>query len=215
MERRRHRGGGNFRIRPGGCRGGGIVHDFFGRESRDMRSIRGWLLVFLVGLVLFPQAVVAGPDPEHRSLLATDGIHDPASRALGLLQDPARGEEGFPADRTGAINWAATLQRGLITPRTGITGSEPMKSLDSVIIMTNTRTMPHVTFPHGTHTQWLDCSNCHSEIFLPVAKGNPVTMNAILRGQYCGVCHGKVAFSPMVCERCHNVLHADSPKAWW
>ncbi|MBF0309383.1 MAG: hypothetical protein HQL56_07650 [Magnetococcales bacterium] len=166
-------------------------------------------------LCLLSLPVVAGDLAEHRTWLAGDGLHDTANRSLSLLQDPARGMEGFPVDRLGATNWVETLSRGLIAPRADTGGKGVMKSLESTILMTNTRNMPHVTFPHGAHTRWLDCGNCHPDIFLPVAKGNVVTMNAILRGQFCGVCHGKVAFSPLVCERCHNVTHADSPKAWW
>ncbi|MBF0212962.1 MAG: hypothetical protein HQM00_05265 [Magnetococcales bacterium] len=174
-----------------------------------------WVLTGLALCGSILPATGADKEPEHRSLLAKDKIHDPANRTLILLQDPARGLKDLPSDRRGAVDWVSALNRGLITPRTGITGKEPMKKLDSVIRMTNTRNMPHVTFPHGTHTQWLECSNCHPAIFLPVAKGNAISMNAVLRGQFCGVCHGKVAFSPMLCEKCHDTPHADSPKAWW
>ncbi|MBF0342496.1 MAG: hypothetical protein HQL95_16245 [Magnetococcales bacterium] len=179
-----------------------------------MRTIKAGLSGLIL-FVLVPCAFSGDKEPEHRSILARDGLHDPSNRTLTLLQDPARGLKDLPSDRRGAVDWAAALRKGVIAPRTGITGKEPMKRLDSVIIMTNTRNMPHVTFPHETHSQWLECSNCHSSIFLPVAKGNAINMNAILRGQFCGVCHGKVAFSPMVCERCHDKTHPGSPKAWW
>ncbi|NGZ05953.1 MAG: hypothetical protein G8237_06305 [Magnetococcales bacterium] len=170
-------------------------------------------MVLIFGLMALAEA--GDKDPDQRSLLAKDRIHDPSNRSLSLLQDPARGLKDLPSNRLGAVDWAAALRKGLITPRTGVTGKEPMKRLDSVIIMTNTRNMPHVTFPHEMHTQWLDCSNCHPSPFLPVAKGNAINMNDVLRGKFCGQCHGKVAFSPMLCEKCHDKTHADSPKAWW
>ena len=75
--------------------------------------------------------------------------------------------------------------------------------------------MPWVRFPHKPHTKWLACSNCHPAIFLPQEGANDISMNKVLRGEYCGVCHDKVAFSLFVCERCHSVPHEGSGKKWW
>lgn len=87
--------------------------------------------------------------------------------------------------------------------------------MDFDIIMKNTMQMPWVRFPHKPHTQWLACSNCHPKIFIPREHANPISMTKVLRGQYCGVCHDKVAFSLFMCERCHSVPHEDSPPPWW
>jgi c(7)-type cytochrome triheme protein len=90
-----------------------------------------------------------------------------------------------------------------------------MLEMDMDIIMTNTAYMPHVRFPHLAHTQWLDCSNCHPKIFVPEKGANPVHMNAIFRGEFCGRCHDKVSFSLFICERCHSVVHEGSGPKWW
>ena len=81
--------------------------------------------------------------------------------------------------------------------------------------MKNTAEMPHVKFPHDSHTQWLACSNCHDKIFVPKAGANAINMTKIFQGEYCGVCHDRVAFTTMfACERCHSVLQPGA-KAWW
>jgi c(7)-type cytochrome triheme protein len=65
--------------------------------------------------------------------------------------------------------------------------------------------LPLVLFPHRPHTEWLDCNNCHDKIFVKKVDANPVNMFAILSGQYCGQCHGAVAFPLTECNRCHSV----------
>jgi c(7)-type cytochrome triheme protein len=64
--------------------------------------------------------------------------------------------------------------------------------------------MPDVVYPHEQHTQWLDCANCHDEIFIPEKGANQMSMAGILLGQKCGVCHGRVAFPVTDCRRCHS-----------
>lgn len=137
--------------------------------------------------------------------LAEDGIHDREGPAFGLLQEPVEALGNLPVDSTGAIDWVKTIQDGHIAPRSGVSSEERMKEVDLDITMKNTASMPHVLFSHQVHTQWLTCSNCHSRIFLPQIGGNFVTMAKIMEGEYCGVCHGKVAFSTLNCDRCHSV----------
>ncbi len=147
--------------------------------------------------------------------LYQDGIHDPTNEALASLQQPAEAMADFPADRRGGVNWVLAIEKGIITPRASLDGSEEMPVMDLDILFRDTGEMPYVRFPHLEHTRWLDCSNCHPAIFVPQQGGNPnINMDAILAGQYCGVCHGKVAFSMWTCERCHSVPHEGS-KAWW
>jgi len=138
--------------------------------------------------------------------LAEDGIHDPSNDAVHLLQEPYESMADFPRDSQGIIDWVQTLRQGLIDPRMSLTGEEEMFPVDFDIIFENTGSMPHVRFPHLQHTEWLTCANCHPLIFIPQKGGNPVSMSAIIQGEYCGVCHGKVAFPPtMNCGRCHSV----------
>lgn len=65
-----------------------------------------------------------------------------------------------------------------------------------------------VTFDHKVHAgdQKLACKSCHPGIFAKKkALANKITMEAINKGKFCGVCHkekGK-AFPVKSCERCH------------
>lgn len=147
--------------------------------------------------------------------LHQDGVHDIENDALIVLQDPLIAMADFPIDRRKQINWVATLDAGLIAPRADLKGEGEMLVMDMDILMTNTQFMPYVKFPHKAHTRWLDCSNCHPAIFIPQEHANPISMNKVLRGEYCGVCHDKVAFALFTCERCHSVPHEGSGEKWW
>ena len=142
--------------------------------------------------------------------LSEDGIHDAQNPAFSLLQEPAEALANLPVDANGKTDWVKTLQNGHIAPRNGVTGEEQMKEVDLDIVMKNSASMPHVLFSHKIHTQWLTCSDCHSRIFLPQTGGNFVTMAKIMQGEYCGVCHVKVAFSILDCDRCHVVPNEKS-----
>ena len=144
-----------------------------------------------------------------------DGIHDVLNESLAILQDPVQAMAGFPRDRRGEVDWVLTLDEALIEPRADLLGQSEMQVLDMDILMKRTQLMPWVLFSHSKHTAWLDCTNCHSALFEPKAGGNDITMNAVLAGEFCGVCHGKVSFSLFVCERCHSVSHPDSGAQWW
>jgi c(7)-type cytochrome triheme protein len=188
-----------------------------GRENADLKLTSSYHIRLVRGTFTPP-----APEPrlefvEVKQLLSQeDGIHDPASEALGTLQDPAEATAAFPRSSAGTVDWGRALQAGIIEPRTTVSeGGPPMTELDFTIVMAETREMPYVRFPHKAHTQWLDCSNCHPAIFIPQAGANPVSMGAILQGEYCGRCHGRVAFSVYECERCHNVMHRDAPERWW
>lgn len=138
--------------------------------------------------------------------VAQDGIHDPAGEAVQILQQPYEAMAGFPRDESGMIDWVKTLRNRLIEPRTSVEGGDDMFPVDFDIILKNTQSMPWVRFPHLQHTEWLTCANCHPAIFIPQAGANPISMSAIIQGDFCGVCHGKVAFAPTLnCGRCHSV----------
>ena len=63
--------------------------------------------------------------------------------------------------------------------------------------------MPDVVFPHFPHSYWLDCANCHPSIFIMKKGANPISMVKITNGEYCGRCHGRIAFPLAECNRCH------------
>jgi len=137
--------------------------------------------------------------------IAEDGIHDPTSPALPLLQEPGEALSVLPRDAEGnRVNWVTALQEGHIAPRTNIYPETKIQVLDLDIVFPDTSSMHMVTFPHRQHTEWLDCSNCHDRIFKEKTGANPVNMLKILNGEYCGQCHGAVSFPLTECGRCHN-----------
>ena len=137
---------------------------------------------------------------------AEDGIHDPDSAGTQALQLPGDALSRLPPDGAGnQLNWVKALRSGLINPRTQIDSSTKVQTLDRDILMTRTVEMPYVRFPHLAHTEWLECSNCHGKLFKLKAGTTPVSMLAILQGEYCGRCHGAVAFPLTECNRCHSV----------
>jgi len=67
---------------------------------------------------------------------------------------------------------------------------------------------PPAVYPHWIHRMQFKCYVCHEEIFKMKAGANPITMQAISEGKFCGVCHNnKIAFAPNFeyCWRCHKV----------
>ena len=138
--------------------------------------------------------------------LSNDGLHDPESPAIGFLQEPSAALSQLPPDNVGnKVSWIKALREHYIEPRTNILPDTDIEILDMDIIMERTGELPMVLFPHKPHTEWLDCNNCHDKIFIEKVDADPVNMFAILSGEYCGRCHGAVAFPLTECNRCHSV----------
>ena len=138
--------------------------------------------------------------------LANDGLHDPQAPGVSLLQEPSEALSVLPPDSVGnRVRWVKALADGYISPRTNIFPQTEVQVLDLDVLMKRTGEMPMVLFPHRPHTLWLDCSNCHDQIFKRKAGTTPVNMMQILQGNYCGQCHGAVAFPLTQCRRCHQV----------
>lgn len=139
--------------------------------------------------------------------LAKDNLHDPANPGINLLQEPADALSKLPPAGGGNfVDWAQALRQGLIAPRTNVMPETKVNILDVDVIMPRTGEMPMVRFPHRQHTEWLDCSNCHEKLFKSKAGATTtVNMFEILQGEYCGLCHGAVAFPLTECKRCHSV----------
>jgi len=138
--------------------------------------------------------------------VSEDGIHDPTNDAVSVFQEPYEAMVDFPRDKVGIVNWVETVKQGLIAPRADLHGETEKQTLDLDIIFTDTGKMPHVRFPHLSHTLWLDCKNCHPAIFKQKKGANDIAMTDVLTGKFCGLCHGKVAFPPTKnCMRCHSV----------
>ena len=103
------------------------------------------------------------------------------------------------------VDWVKSLESHKIRPRFELAdpGAEGFV-FDLNIVREVKGSMPDVVYPHKQHTEWLDCSNCHPDIFIPQKGANQISMVQILLGEKCGVCHGKVAFPVSECRRCHS-----------
>jgi c(7)-type cytochrome triheme protein len=146
------------------------------------------------------------PSSEPNIRPSKDGIHDPANPGTDLLQWPSEAFAGFPKTNDGnRVDWVKTLSAGLIRPWTELEDPEAEPFLMDLVIVRQVKgSMPNVVYPHLEHTEWLDCTNCHDEIFVPEKGANQISMAGILLGQKCGICHGRVAFPISDCRRCHS-----------
>ena len=156
-----------------------------------------------------PRPSAAAPDEEvhpARRAIELNPIYDGSNPEFFRLQHMSEATRDMRRDAVGFPDWMAALRSGAISPRAGLSGTEKMNILDLDVIMKNTKEMPYVRFPHESHTLWLDCSNCHPVPFLPKAGANAVSMSLIFSGNYCGMCHDRVAFITFfACNRCHSV----------
>lgn len=120
--------------------------------------------------------------------------------------DWAAMRDQLPKDDDGVVDWVKALDEKAITPKPGIKAdAEDQDVLDkNVELVPKGKPDMKVTFRHKTHTAWLVCDNCHDAIFQPKKGADLITMKKIKAGEYCGVCHGKVAFDvDQGCSRCH------------
>jgi c(7)-type cytochrome triheme protein len=164
-----------------------------------------------LGLALTGAALAAGPSSWQR--LQSDGIHDPNSPSIALLQQPGDALRVLPHDTAGnLVNWVQAIESGAIDPRARLRPGPPMQTRDDAIIIAKYGSLPAVRFPHRAHTLWLDCADCHDKIFKAKAGANRLSMTAILNGEQCGVCHGAVSFPLTECNRCHSVPNASLPR---
>jgi len=146
------------------------------------------------------------PPAEWNLAPSLDGIHDPENAGTHLLQAPKQAFETLTQSRTGnRVDWVKALENNEISPRyERLSDTAKPVVMDLNIVREVKGSMPDVVYPHKQHTEWLDCSNCHPAIFIPQKGANQISMAAILLGQKCGVCHGKVAFPVSECRKCHS-----------
>lgn len=185
----------------------------------SVKKLAPWIksLIPVLALALVSAGVPAAdkPTPINRllkphtnedRLLKEDGIHDPANKELGKLKEPTKELQHLDKTYSGNfVDWGSSLKKGLIKPQ--YDSKDPSKQalpMDLNIVFAVKGSIGNVLFPHSAHLQWLECDNCHTAIFLPQKGANKISMNMILRGQSCGVCHGSVAFPVNDCERCHS-----------
>jgi c(7)-type cytochrome triheme protein len=164
------------------------------------------LLVAALALAIAPAAA-----PQNWQPLENDGLRDPASPALKLLQQPAAALSTLPPDTAGnRVRWVKALDDGHINPRTNLRAETKVQTYDKDVLLDLNGSMPVVRFPHRVHTLWLDCSNCHDHIFKKQRGATKISMFNILQGEQCGLCHGAVAFPLTECSRCHSTSRKDA-----
>ncbi|MEW5756721.1 MAG: c(7)-type cytochrome triheme domain-containing protein [Pseudomonadota bacterium] len=150
-----------------------------------------------------PPASTPVPQPAAKSAANPFPLkHDP--KAVAVLQDPKEALADFPLDAYLQVDWAMAMKQGLLRPAGVLKGKDKNDTLDLDSLMKDTGDMRPVVFSHQTHTQLLDCAACHPKPFETLSNATPVNMKAIMNGEYCGLCHGKVAFPVSSCDRCHN-----------
>ena len=161
-----------------------------------------------------PGPVVAPPvtkPPPSRSwsALADDRIHDPTAPGLGLLQQPQEALSLLPEDRVGnQVRWVEAIDKGIIEPRTRLYPKTEIQLRTTAIYLDIGGRAGIVRFPHREHSIWLDCRNCHDELFRQEAGATLISMNRILEGEKCGRCHGAVSFPLTECSRCHSIAQS-------
>jgi len=106
------------------------------------------------------------------------------------------------------IDWMQAMRTGLINPRSSINSSrfamQLPEKLKIPIKLRTTSPRSDVTFSHQEHFALLDCSSCHPDIFNIKKKGTEAfSMERNIYGNFCGVCHLRVAFPMNDCKRCH------------
>jgi len=112
--------------------------------------------------------------------------------------------ESIPKEATGVEDWVKAFKENKIKPHESLDLTKPLvPPFNFDVEIPAVGSMPNVIFPHFPHTFWLDCSNCHPGIFMMKKGGNPISMVKIVNGEFCGRCHGRVAFPIANCTRCH------------
>lgn len=119
--------------------------------------------------------------------------------------------KNLPRDGYGnGVNWSKALDEGLIRPKASLSAdasSRPIRIGKTLELRAEMSGIPPAVFPHKTHEQWLDCSNCHPEIFNIKKKTTKhFSMERMLKGEFCGTCHFKIAFPLNDCRRCHPAI---------
>lgn len=104
------------------------------------------------------------------------------------------------------IDWAKASLSGRIKPVYSMFKPEekPFGFRKKLLLESEWRNIPPAFFPHREHVAWLDCGNCHPDIFNIHKKTTEhFLMQYILEEKFCGVCHLRVAFPMDNCKRCH------------
>lgn len=115
----------------------------------------------------------------------------------------------FPPSGFGnRVDWTRALRVRLIKPKDFLVTRRGGMAFDRTLdLKAEWSGIPPAIFPHGAHVAWLDCANCHPDLFnieKKTTKHFSMTLN--LEGRFCGTCHRTVAFPMQDCRRCHPTM---------
>ncbi|MDA8089329.1 MAG: hypothetical protein M0Z61_03770 [Nitrospiraceae bacterium] len=111
-----------------------------------------------------------------------------------------------PSNHGNRIDWGEAIEENLIKPVSYLkVKPEEFPFNQLLTLQAAWDFVPSAVFPHEAHNRWLDCNNCHPDIFdIKNVTEDQNRMSSYFKGQFCGVCHGKVAFPLKDCHRCHR-----------
>lgn len=133
----------------------------------------------------------------------------PLGRDEAIRTTFAKVTGSLPEGRFGnGIDWAKASRDGLVKPKNFIEGiSFPRTKMKheegDVNLDAKLAGLPDIVFSHKEHAVWNSCDLCHPDLFALKVGQTKFTMQEIFAGQYCGACHGQVAFPLQDCGRCH------------
>lgn len=122
--------------------------------------------------------------------------------------------ETLPQDDMGEPDWTEAMRQGLIKPRAqpARLGNPEARVFKWDFYFSGPDPESDAYFPHSVHTEWLTCESCHPAIFPYRELGadptgrHGIVMDQVFEGEYCGKCHGVVAFSLDNCSACHTKM---------
>lgn len=112
------------------------------------------------------------------------------------------------------VDWMLALQQGVIKPRGEMTrpGNTELRLFKFDFFFAGPDPETDAYFPHSSHTEWLTCESCHPKLFpyrelgMEGSGTYTISMDRVFEGEYCGKCHGVVAFALDYCNRCHTKM---------
>lgn len=149
-------------------------------------------------------AAATAPQPVVEEFEDPTKLPTPGAPYAKQNRDPEVVMKDLPKDAVDAIDFVKSFKENIIKPRGSLDPNAPeVPPFPFDVEIPAVGAMPNVIFPHFPHTFWLDCANCHPNIFIMKKGANPISMVKIVNGEFCGRCHGKIAFPISNCTRCH------------
>lgn len=111
--------------------------------------------------------------------------------------------------------WANIGRGALFALAFALPAGEPWAEYGDVILnqRSDKEGVRPVVFPHWFHRIRYRCKVCHHELGFKMRAGaNQVSMDDIVDGKFCGMCHNdQIAWGPERCDLCHSGLPGLAP----